>query len=384
MAVQEVPNLDRRQREYRRQERRWPSPRLIEPRSRCVRWRPKSPMMDPWSAESFSSSLPSRPVGAPPSKLAMQRTTPSLGDAVGLGLANEGEAGRHAEELQLLLEVLGHEGTAVVVAQRHPSRGIGADGAEDLADGERQRRGGGVAIALFGDVPAETLGVPVFGDDEQRDVAVLDRRDDGAVGGASVVIEPSWSFAGRGGRRCGESRLFSPMIRSTRLRPTRMPSITRSRAQTLRCPSPAHGERARSWRMAASRILVAVPRFRTASAGRALLWPSLLASAVVERGSRNAPDRADPLHAIRLAGRRRGRGGHQRDLLRAKGPGLQFLCPSLWRFLIRQCRVHRNRVQLIFHCLVIAACGAANDGAKVDFFVNEQNGAEIGRRCCKP
>src|SRR5512144_629768 len=71
--------------------------------------------------------------------------------------------------------------------------------------------------------------------------------------GASVVIEPSWSFAGRGGRRCGESRLFSPMIRSTRLRPTRMPSITCSRAQTLRCPSPAHGERARSWRMAASR-----------------------------------------------------------------------------------------------------------------------------------
>src|SRR5512143_997813 len=34
--------------------------------------------------------------------------------------------------------------------------------------------------------------------------------------GASVVIEPSWLFAGRGGRRCGESRLFSPMIRSTR------------------------------------------------------------------------------------------------------------------------------------------------------------------------
>src|SRR5512132_4288565 len=31
--------------------------------------------------------------------------------------------------------------------------------------------------------------------------------------GASVVIELPWSFAGRGGRRCGESRLFSPMIR---------------------------------------------------------------------------------------------------------------------------------------------------------------------------
>jgi hypothetical protein len=70
--------------------------------------------------------------------------------------------------------------------------------------------------------------------------------------GASVVIEPSWSLAGRDGRRCGESKLFSPMIRSTRVRLTRMPSITRSRAQTLRCPSPVHGERARSRWMAAS------------------------------------------------------------------------------------------------------------------------------------
>src|SRR5512144_202908 len=190
--------------------------------------------------------------------LLLQRTDESLGDAVGLGLADEGEAGRHPEELQLVLEVLGHEGTAVVVAQRHPSRGIGADGAEDLADGERQRRGGGVAIALFGDVPAETLGVPVLA---TMNSVTLPSLTVGTTApsaphmtfGASVVIEPSWSFAGRGGRRCGERRLFSPMIRSTRLRPTRMPSITCSRAQTLRCPSPAHGERARSWRMAASR-----------------------------------------------------------------------------------------------------------------------------------
>src|SRR5512144_3090851 len=49
--------------------------------------------------------------------LLLQRTDESLGDAVGLGLANKGEAGYHAEELQLLLEVLGHEGAAVVVAQ---------------------------------------------------------------------------------------------------------------------------------------------------------------------------------------------------------------------------------------------------------------------------
>src|SRR5512132_2071185 len=71
---------------------------------------------------------------------------------------------------------------AVVVTQQHPARGVGADGCEDLADGQRQRLGGGVTVAVLGDVPAETLGVPVFGDDEQRDVDVLDRRYDGAVG----------------------------------------------------------------------------------------------------------------------------------------------------------------------------------------------------------
>src|SRR5512134_817709 len=56
-------------------------------------------------------------VDASEDDLLLQRTDESLGDAVGLGLANEGEAGYHAEELQLLLEVFGHEGTAVVVAQ---------------------------------------------------------------------------------------------------------------------------------------------------------------------------------------------------------------------------------------------------------------------------
>jgi hypothetical protein len=69
----------------------------------------------------------------------------------------------------------GHEGAAVVVAQQHPPRGIGADGAEDPADGQRQRLGGSITVAAPGDVPAETFGVPVLGDDEQGDVTILDR-----------------------------------------------------------------------------------------------------------------------------------------------------------------------------------------------------------------
>src|SRR3712207_8368107 len=45
----------------------------------------------------------------------------------------------------------------------------------------------------------------------------------------------------------------SRISRRTRLRETRMPSSARSRARTLRCPSPVQGERERSARMAATR-----------------------------------------------------------------------------------------------------------------------------------
>ena len=53
----------------------------------------------------------------------------ALGDPVGFGLSDEGEAGRHAEERQLVLEVLGHEPAAVVMKQQRASRAVGLDGA---------------------------------------------------------------------------------------------------------------------------------------------------------------------------------------------------------------------------------------------------------------
>src|SRR5512132_801930 len=52
--------------------------------------------------------------------LLLQRADEALGDAVGLRLADEGEAGCQAEEGQLVLEVLGQEGAAVVVTQQVP------------------------------------------------------------------------------------------------------------------------------------------------------------------------------------------------------------------------------------------------------------------------
>ena len=56
--------------------------------------------------------------------------------------------------------------------------------------------------------------------------------------GAWVMISPTWGSATARQRL---SRLFSRITRSTRLRETRMPRQTRSRAQTLRCPSPSQG-----------------------------------------------------------------------------------------------------------------------------------------------
>jgi hypothetical protein len=103
----------------------------------------------------------------------------------------------------------------VVVTQQQPPRDIGADESEHLLDGRCHRLRGRVTVSMFGDVPAEALSVPANG-------VTLPSFTVGAPSvphitfGASVVIEPSWSLAGPGGRRCGESKLFSPMIRSTR------------------------------------------------------------------------------------------------------------------------------------------------------------------------
>src|SRR5512132_3445274 len=161
--------------------------------------------------------------------LLLQRADEALGDAVGFRLTDESEAGRHAEEPQLVLEVLGHEGAAVVVTQQHLARGIRADGSEHLADGQRQRLSGGITVSMFGNVPAEALGDPVLGDDEQRDVAVLDRRNNGAVGAqhdvrgtggdrAAVVVRRTGRAPMRGeqGRTLAAASPAADSIRSER------------------------------------------------------------------------------------------------------------------------------------------------------------------------
>jgi putative transposase len=100
--------------------------------------------------------------------------------------------------------------------------------------------GSGVAVTNLGNVPSEPFGIPVLDDGEQPDFAIQHGRDLRRVGaphirfGASVVMRPSWAASERGRWRCGDSRPFSRISRRIRLRATRRPSSTRSRAHTLR------------------------------------------------------------------------------------------------------------------------------------------------------
>src|SRR6266545_1602098 len=220
-------------------------------------------------------------VDAPEDDLFLQGSDEALGDAVGFRLADEGEAGRHTEKRELVLEVLGHERAAVVMAEEDAAGGIRADGSKDLADGQRQRLGGSVAVA-------------VLGDDEQRDVAVLDRRHNSAVGaphdvrrigrdGAGVVIGGTWWAAMRGEQMVltHDPQQAGAADPDTVDHPQPRPDLAVALAGPRRAGQiPADRS---------EQLGIGQRRFRAASTGRALA--PRLAPGVVERGSRNAPDR---------------------------------------------------------------------------------------------
>src|SRR5215211_5052903 len=107
--------------------------------------------------------------------------------AIRLRLSDEGVARRYAPEADLLLEVVGHEVAAVVVAEREAAGGACGEVTELLADGHAEGLYGLEAVAGLRDVPAEEFGVPMLGDAEQPHLAVLDGGDLGRVGGPHDV-----------------------------------------------------------------------------------------------------------------------------------------------------------------------------------------------------
>ena len=85
----------------------------------------------------------------------------------------------------------------MVVAEQKAAGGVGPHRPAGGVDGEIDSLGGGEAVGLFGDVPAERLGVPVLDDHEEGDVAVLNGWDHrrvraphhaGRVGGDSSIV----------------------------------------------------------------------------------------------------------------------------------------------------------------------------------------------------
>ena len=186
--------------------------------------------------------------------LFLEGSEEAFGHAVGFGLANEGEARSTCAEFDLVWKWSAMNAlpwswrSARPRAIRPRQRQLGFDRHADSL-------GRGVAITNLGNVRPYGFGVPVVDDGKQPDLAIQHGRDLRASVphirfGASVMMRPSWAASWRGRWRCGDSRPFSRINRSTRLRATRMPSSTRSRAQTLRCPSPIQGDRSRSARMA--------------------------------------------------------------------------------------------------------------------------------------
>jgi hypothetical protein len=104
-----------------------------------------------------------------------------FGDPVGLGLGDEGEAGRDAPEAQLVQEMVRQVLGAVVHSHRQAACHAGRDRAVVLDQAHRQRLQRGEAVALLADVVADTLGVEVLDGDEGPAPAVLDGADADAV-----------------------------------------------------------------------------------------------------------------------------------------------------------------------------------------------------------
>src|SRR3954465_5007742 len=184
--------------------------------------------------------------------------------------------------------------------------------------------GGGEAVGLFGDVPAERLGVPVLDHHEEGDVAVLNGRDHrrvraphhaGRVGGdASVVVvdRPLWAAVRR------EQSILAHKAQHPV--PADAEAIEGAQAgPDLAVPLAGEG---RAIEVAADRLeqpRIVDRRPRPAPPARGRRRGDRPGG--VEGGARHAPGGTNPSYAVGLAGRRGVRGGHQRDLLRAKGPG---------------------------------------------------------------
>src|ERR1700751_1995756 len=263
--------------------------------------------------------------------LLLEGSEEALGHAVGFGLADEGEARCHTPELDLFLEVIGHEGTAVIVAQREAARDICRDRAEDSLDRQADGLSSGITVADLGDVPSHRFGVPVLDDGEQPDFAVQHRRDLRRVDAPHQV------------RRVGDDAALMGFTGTRHVAVWREQAVLAHQPQNpltgdpyavehpQSCPylampfaNPGRtlqigADGAQHHRVRDRRLWGSAQKHSPPSAGTLLLPPP-----GVERRPGNAEALAHAGNAITPARARRDRGGHHRDRRRAKGPA----CPT--------------------------------------------------------
>src|SRR4249919_951884 len=90
--------------------------------------------------------------------LFLEGSEEAFGHAVGFGLADEGEARRHAPEFDLVLEVVGHECVAMVVTECKTACDPGRNSVELGFDRHADSLGRGVAITNLGNMPPHSSG----------------------------------------------------------------------------------------------------------------------------------------------------------------------------------------------------------------------------------
>jgi len=184
----------------------------------------------------------------------LQGAVETFGDPVRLGFLHESVVGLNPPEARLVDEMVGKVLRRMVHEQSQPAGHPGFQGSVDTLKPLADWFQGRVPVASLTGVPAHALPVPVLHRREQPDPAILHRQDADAVCAPHLVRSLGHDFAllrvaGACRLRRGESRLCSRMSRKTRFRATRIPRWTRSRAHTLRCPSPENGEPAKSARI---------------------------------------------------------------------------------------------------------------------------------------
>ena len=114
------------------------------------------------------------------------RAIEPLGDAVGLGLGDEGVGRLDAPELDLVGEVVQYTGSRDPPQGQPPSR-AGRVRAIQPGKPHGDRLQGGEAVAALADMPADTLGVPMLDGGEDPAPAVVHREHPNAIGAPHEV-----------------------------------------------------------------------------------------------------------------------------------------------------------------------------------------------------